>query len=60
MAKMKKIKNKKGLLFTLAIFLIVTTVLSLALLIFNHYKSNIDRTAELSSLDRFSDLSGSI
>ena len=54
-------RKKKAFFFTLSMFLLVTAVLSLAVVIF-HYTSQerIERTVEISSLDRLFDLSGSV
>lgn len=58
--KAKKSK-KKAVFFTLSMFLLVTAVLALAIVVF-HYTSQerIERTVEVSSLDRLFDLSGSV
>jgi len=54
-------RKKKAFFFTLSMFLLVTAVLSLAVVIF-HYTSEekIERTVEISSLDRLYDLSSSV
>lgn len=53
-------KMNEGMFFTLSMFLLVTSVLFLALIIFGSYKNSIERTAEMTNLDRISDISGSI